>query len=300
VPISPKWQRKWDRFREQFTSIFHAKEEQKRPRLCPACGTLVGTSASRCHNCGANVNFSLAAASRSLSGLLPTESPITFSMLGLSVILFAYSLVLTMRVSTQFNLLGNIEGIVLYRLGACWPALFQTHEFWRLVMPNFLHANLFHIGFNAFALLDIGPKVEEVYGSPRYLFLYMLTGIFAFVVSAVFGHFSVGASGALCGLIGLMIGITYRRGGALNQMLRSFLFRWIFFIFIFGFFAGADHAAHGGGLVSGYILGRYVVDDREPMTPQEHKRAYLLGWSAALVIVISFVFMVRNFLRTPM
>ena len=51
----------------------------------------------------------------------------------------------------------------------------------------FLHGGLIHIGFNMMVLLDIGPIVEEVYGSARYLFLYMVMGVAGFVLSAYAG-----------------------------------------------------------------------------------------------------------------
>ncbi len=281
--------------------MFGGKKEEGRPRLCPACGTLVGSTATRCHNCGASMTFSLAAASKSLSGVLPTETPATYLVLIANIVLFVYSLLLTMKVRPEgFNLLGNIDGMVLYRLGACYPTLFFTHEYWRLVMPNFLHGGLIHIVMNSFVLMDVGPKVEDVYGSARFFFLYLVTGISGFIVSAWMGHFSIGASASVCGLIGVMIGITYRRGGALNQMIRSFLIRWVIFIFIFGLMPGVDGAAHFGGLAAGFVLGRYVFDDREPVNAAERNRAYFLGWSALLLVVVSFALMARNFLAHAM
>ena len=72
----------------------------------------------------------------------------------------------------------------------------------------FLHGGLIHIGFNMMILLDIGPMVEELYGSARYLFLYISMGIVSFLVSAWAGNFSLGASGAILGLVGLLIAAT--------------------------------------------------------------------------------------------
>ena len=75
----------------------------------------------------------------------------------------------------------------------------------------FLHGSLMHIAFNMWVLMDIGPQVEEMYGTGRYLFLYVVTGIGGYVLSSAFGNFSVGGSGALLGLVGVMLAITVGR-----------------------------------------------------------------------------------------
>jgi rhomboid protease GluP len=72
----------------------------------------------------------------------------------------------------------------------------------------------------------------------------------------------VGASGAAFGLIGLLIGHTYRRGGAQGANLRAFLVRWAIYGLVIGFLPGfnVDNAAHIGGLATGLVLGLLVGD----------------------------------------
>ena len=99
------------------------------------------------------------------------------------------------------------------------------------------------------------------------------------------------------GLIGLMLAITTRRGGAHMQMLRGQLLRWIAYILVLGFIiSGIDNAGHLGGLAAGFLLGR-VFADREPMNATERQRAYALGWLAGLVVVASFAFMLTHYFR---
>lgn len=286
MPIPLRWRWKLDRWREALRGTFRPQPKPSRPRLCPACGTLVGSTASKCHQCGASMTFSLAAASRSLSGLLPSESPVTYVVLTLNVLLFGVSLLASMRVTQQM-------GQVLDRLGASepLPLLLSDHQWWRLVMAIFLHGGVLHILMNTWVLMDIGPQVEEVYGSARYLFLYVATGAFGFLASSVTGHFSVGASGSLLGLVGLMLAITTRRGGAYMQMIRGQLLRWVAYILVFGLlFSGTDNAAHLGGLGAGFLLGK-IMADREPADASERKRAYALGWLAGLTVAGSFAAM---------
>ena len=165
--------------------------------------------------------------------------------------------------------LGAIDPNVLVNMGAALPLYFDIHQPWRLVMAIFLHGSLLHIGFNMWVLMDIGPMVEELFGSARYLFLYVVTGVAGYLLSGLIGHFSIGASGSLLGLVGLLLAVTSRRGGAAMQMLRGQLIIWVVGIFLLGFWAqGIDNAAHLGGLIAGFLLGR-IVADREPATASE-------------------------------
>lgn len=252
----------------------------------------MGSTATQCHECGASLTFSLAAASRSLSSLLPSAAPATYFVLGLNFLLFGVSLLATMRLTGQLDLLGGIHSQILRRLGASMPLPYDLAQPWRLVMAVFLHGGLLHIAMNSWVLIDIGKTVEEIYGSPRYLFLYVFTGAAGFVFSSVGSHFSVGASGALMGLIGAMLAVTRRRGGTYMQVVRSQLTRWVAYMLLFGLIVpGIDNLAHVGGLAAGFLVGR-VMSDQEPVTAEGRQRGYILGWLAGLSIVASFAFMI--------
>ena len=72
-----RWQWRIERWKKSLRSLFGGGDEQPRPKICPACGALVGISATRCHECGTSLTFSLAAASMSLGGLIGGETSIT-------------------------------------------------------------------------------------------------------------------------------------------------------------------------------------------------------------------------------
>lgn len=295
-----RWQMRVQRWKNAMRGFFGGGDDQPRPKLCPACGSLVGISAKRCHECGTSMTFSLAAMSKGLSEFFGGHAPVTTAILIANIVMFVFSWVATIKEGggSGFSILWGMGGESLYRLGESFgPAMFLNNEWYRLVTAMFLHGGLLHIGFNMMVLLDIGPVVEEVYGSPRYLFLYVATGIAGFAVSAFRGHFAVGASGAILGLIGLMIAITSKRSGAAMQALRSRLISWVVSIFTIGLlFSGlrTDNWAHFGGLAAGYLLGR-VFADREPVNAAEQKRAYALGWLAGIVVVASFVMMFLHY-----
>lgn len=308
MALSPRHRYQLDRFRKKLSGIFGNKEQERPgPKLCPSCGTLVGPGATHCYQCGASMNFSVAAASRSIGRLLPTTSPATYGILGFSCIFYILSLLWTMRLTGlqqpgggafgMLNSLGGISGEVLQRLGASLPLAYNLQQPWRFVTAVFLHGGLLHIGFNMWVLMDIGPQIEELYGSARYFFIYVITGIGGYVLSSVSGHFSVGGSGALLGLIGVLLAITTGRRSAGMKMLRQQIIRWLVYILIWGLlFPGIDNMAHLGGLATGFLLGRLMLD-RPPMTPEERKRSYLFGWAAVLIVAVSLGMMVYTNLR---
>jgi rhomboid protease GluP len=299
LPLPYRWQWRLERWKNMLRGFFGG-EQQPRPKLCPACGALVGISATRCHECGASLHFSLAALSKRLSGIFGEhDAPVTtallianFLMLGVSWLSFA-----AIGEGGGLTILWGLVGGPQYRLGASFgPAIFYGNEWWRLVTAMFLHAGLIHIGFNMMALMQFGPALEELYGSPRYLFLYVVTGAFGFLVSAATGHFSLGASGALLGLVGLTLAITAKRGGAYMRELRSRLITSVGILFLLGFsgFMAMDNFAHGGGLAAGFVLGKIFVD-RPPINVKEIRRAHALGWLAGIAVVASFVLMILHF-----
>ncbi len=130
--------------------------------------------------------------------------------------------------------LGGIATQVNYRLGASLPLPYNLGQPWRLVTAIFLHGGLLHIGFNMWVLMDIGPMVEEMYGSARYFFLFVASGAFGYLVSSAMGHLSVGASGSLLGLIGVLLAATQGQQSLQAKALRSALIRWLIYIGVLG------------------------------------------------------------------
>lgn len=297
LPI--EWQASMESFKNSVRGFFGGNKEAPRPRMCPACGNLVGISATRCPNCGTSLNFSLAAAGRGVSGIFGGNAPATTMILIVNCLMFAVTLVSSMQAG-GLSISSGVDGQILYRLGAVYsPAIFLGHQWFRLVTAMFLHGSIMHIALNMWVLWSVGPVIEEAYGSARYLFVYTFTGVAGFVLSALRGNFSVGASGALLGLVGVMLAITTKRGGAAMQAQRSRLIVWIVIIFAQGLLPGlnVDNWAHFGGLAAGFTLGRIFVD-RQPERGPETTRAYLLGWIAAAVLIASFGMMIFELAAT--
>lgn len=92
--------------------------------------------------------------------------------------------------------------------------LFQFHRWWSLISASYLHGSLLHIVFNMIALYQLGPLLIREYGTSRMIAIYTLSGIGGYLISAVFGvRFTIGASAAVCGLIGAALYYGKSRGG---------------------------------------------------------------------------------------
>src|SRR6185436_19765149 len=122
---------------------------------------------------------------------------------------------------------------------------------WRLVTFNFLHIGLMHLLFNSSALYQIGPQVEELYSSQKFVFLYLATGVFSAFASFAFNIGGAGASGSIFGLIGLMVVYGYRQGGSYGKAIMRQMLTWAVIGFFFGMIIGANNVAHAAGFAAG-------------------------------------------------
>ncbi|HEY0752670.1 MAG TPA: rhomboid family intramembrane serine protease [Ktedonobacteraceae bacterium] len=163
---------------------------------------------------------------------------------------------------TLANIFANTEDAnVLIAFGAKYDPAILSGQYWRLITPIFLHANILHVGMNMLNFLLLGLIVEHIFGHTRFLFIYLLTGIISTLSSFVFApqEVSIGASGAIFGLVGaysafiLIHRLAFRYHG-------FFALSWLFLIIginlALGFvIPGIDNYAHVGGLLSGCLLG---------------------------------------------
>jgi rhomboid protease GluP len=296
-----QWQYRLDRWRAGLQGFFGGGNQQPRPKICPSCGSLVGINATRCHQCGTNLRFSMAAVNRSLAGVFTGPAPVTTALLVSNLFMFGVE---WMALAAHgggggLSILWGVGGEASYRLGMSAPyGIYAQHQWYRLITAMFLHGGLIHIGFNMMALMQLGPALEELYGSSRYFFLYIVTGAFGFLASSFTGHYSLGASGGLLGLVGAMLAITTKRGGAYMRELRSRLVSNVVILFVLGFMGmGMDNWAHGAGLAAGFVLGK-IFADRQPMNVREKQIANALGWLAAIAVIASFAFMLLHY-RDP-
>lgn len=183
---------------------------------------------------------------------------VSFGLILVNVLLFAFEL--TRGVSAL-----NPAGTDMIAWGANVAALTLTGDAWRLFTSMFLHIGLLHIFFNMYMLYVFGPLVEDRFGSTRFALVYLLSGLFGSLVSALWhadGSHTVvaaGASGALMGISGAYVGhwlVAKARNAAHEELNLRPLMQTIAINLVLGYFIpGVDNACHVGGLVSGVVLG---------------------------------------------
>lgn len=229
-------------------------------RMCRECRALVPVSESTCPECGASMHgVPKGGASRLMGMIAPSFGSASTVLLGFIAVVYVAAVM-----TGGGSILSNPMRSELGQSGAMIaPAIWRGGEWWRLVTAIFLHGGLLHLAFNAYALANIGPSLESAVGSRRVLVLFLVTGIGSFVTSSVFTHASVGASGAIFGLIGYGIVHGRVRGGTMYRAFSDDLLRWAFFGVLMSVMPGIDMAAHVGGLAVGAAAG-LVVGRRTP------------------------------------
>ena len=261
--------------------------------MCPNCRALIERNASVCPFCGEKLRSPRARSSPGtpgrIMGIIPIPSTATSAIVAVTIALYGISWYMT-ATSGSTQAMGGISGDVLLRLGAKSPYIF-VGQWWRLVTAIFLHAGLLHIGLNLWCLFDLGPEVESLFSTAQFMVFYLVTGVAGFALSLWWSPFgmSVGASGSILGLVGVLIGASFHHGH-LGKEYRGQLWRWVIYIFIFGLFFAVDNAAHLGGLVTGALLG-YLVPEGEGESRASHNLWNALAVLSVVIIAGSFALM---------
>jgi rhomboid protease GluP len=133
----------------------------------------------------------------------------------------------------------------------------QLGRWWTLVSANYLHGSILHIFFNMVALRQLAPLVIGEYGARRMLVIYTVGGIIGFWISYMAGvRLTIGASAAVCALIGSLLFYGRSRGGLYGSMIYRQIGGWALGIFFFGLLVpGINNWGHGGGMLAGALLG---------------------------------------------
>ena len=138
------------------------------------------------------------------------------------------------------------------------PIGVEAGEWWRLLTAMVLHGGTLHLAFNSLALWMFGPDLESVFGTPRFVAIYLVSGFVASATSFTFGGGtpSVGASGAIFGVIGALAVYVYRRRASAGMQAYFLNVMWVVGInLVLGLtLPRIDNYAHIGGLLGGALL----------------------------------------------
>ena len=137
----------------------------------------------------------------------------TYAILGVNIIVFLVMIFVdaSSHPALKDLLLRAFTGIsfnpeLLLRFGASFGPYTRRGDYWRLVMPMFLHIGLIHLLMNNYALYVLGPLVERIYGYGRFVCLYVAAGVGSALISMMMSNsVSAGASGAIFGVVGIML-----------------------------------------------------------------------------------------------
>ncbi len=163
---------------------------------------------------------------------------------------------------------GSTESaLVLVRYGANNVELLRLGQVWRLVTCAFLHAGIIHLLCNMYSLYVIGTQAEAKFGKIRFLMIYFISAICGSLLSAGFDNIvSVGASGAIFGLLGAMLYFGFRFRLYLRESIKSQILPVIIINLCLGFMIpNIDNAGHIGGLIGGFLAAMAVgiPDDKD-------------------------------------
>jgi membrane associated rhomboid family serine protease len=201
-------------------------------------------------------------------GSLITKPYVTYTLIGINLAVFAA------------QLLVGID-VVAKELGM-WPiGVAIGGEWWRLATAAFLHGSLLHIAFNMYVLFVLGPTLERILGHGRFIILYALAAFGGAVASYVLSDVrtvSVGASGAIFGLMGALVIAGQRLKYDIRQVLILLAIN-----VVIGFIApNVDWRAHLGGLVTGAIVAAIMV-----LPKKQHRRAIQISGLISVTIVLA-------------
>ncbi len=230
-------------------------------------------------------------------GRLAAATPKAWVTFGLAVV---NAVIFVALLAAQQNG-GSISTSTLTEWGADFgPLTVQGHQWWRLLTACFLHVSIFHVGFNMFALVQAGRLTERLFGNWFFLLVYLGCGIIASLTSEWFNPkmVSVGASGAVFGVYGALLGYLLREHGALPRAVVSPVWQGAAVFILWNVVAGLnniaqqiagtstmniDIAAHGGGLVAGLIFGFLAA---RPLDLKERQR---LTFNRAVTLTAAIV-----------
>lgn len=239
--------------------------------MCPECRALVPRNESRCPECGQSLaGVSAPGVGRALSNLLPGVSSAVSLIMLVNGLWFVLMMMAAMRSGGGGGLLG-FDGELMAQFGAglSRPRQLSTGavtggEWWRLITPIFLHGGLLHFLFNSYLLMQLGKLAEGIFGTARFWCFYLACGIAGSLASQLPRFvLTVGASGAIMGVIGLLLVYGYRDGGGMGPAIKALAIRLAIYTAIMGLFFGIDHFNHVGGFACGALIGA-LLPTRSP------------------------------------
>ncbi len=183
----------------------------------------------------------------------------------------------------------NLSAYQLLVFGGLYTPLVQNGEIWRLITAGFLHGGIMHLLFNMYSLYIIGTQLENFVGKCKFLVIYFVSMISASLMSCVIhpNVVSVGASGAIFGMLGSLVYFGYHYRIYLGTVLKNQIIPLIIFNLLLGFMmSGVDNAAHIGGLIGGLLIAMALGVQKK-----ENKKERINGWITLVIYVLFLIYL---------
>ena len=277
--------------------------------VCASCGSLVGVNDEQCYTCGRR-NPGLWGFGPVLRRLGSDFGFTTLVVYGCAA-LYVVSLLLTLRDGQSimgggiFSMLrpGQLASL---RLGMSGAVPVSAGLWWTVLSAGWLHGSALHILFNMMAMRQIGPAAADIYGGARMVIIYTVASACGFLLSSLAGRvmpplpiiggagYTLGASGAIFGLVGALMYYSRRTG---SSLMTSQLTGYVVSMAVFGvLMPGIDNYAHAGGFAGGYLTGMWL-DPLKRERVDHIAGALVCLLATALAILASFVWVSRALMR---
>ena len=198
----------------------------------------------------------------------PAKKSVNVVLVGITVLCF-FAMQMWEKSVTNGNFNGHTTQFLLEH-GALYAPAIREGEWYRLLTHIFLHGDILHLGNNMLILFCLGNALEHYLGKISYVGIYFFSGILAGLGSVVYNTdntVSVGASGAVFGIIGDMLWLVLRNKGKLKGFTGPRMLLFVFMSVYAGFIdRGIDNAAHIAGLIAGFLLAMVIYRRPEDET----------------------------------
>ena len=176
-----------------------------------------------------------------------SQGRVTQVLIGLNVAVFLLQFVL-------WDATISDDGRTAFEIALFAPSIAQGGEWWRVVSSGFGHFGIIHLGMNMYSLYILGPLIERRLGSVRFALAYFAALIGGSVGALLLDplSFTMGASGAIFGLLGLLVMMFRSQGISIAQSGLGPVLLLNLFISLSGF---VSLGGHGGGFIAGLVLG---------------------------------------------
>lgn len=233
--------------------------------LCPGCRSLIDADEAECPHCGLKAP-GLFGFGHVLADWFGGKRDLVAGVMIACVALYGATLALDWRGigGGGFLSLLSPSTAALYTFGMTGGDAWAQGHYWTVLTYTVLHGGLLHLAFNMMWLRNLGPTIVRELGPARFVVAYFLTGGAAGLASNLLGGYpTIGASGSIFGLMGVLLVFGRRRGGAWGQALAKQMALWAVLGGAFGFLMpNVNNAAHLGGALAGVVLG-FLLPRRE-------------------------------------